>query len=238
MEEVPLGRSVYGSFAAAYAARVDTKPHNAYYDRPAVLSLLGEVAGQSVLDCGCGPGVYAEELLRRGAAVTAVDVTPEMVVLARRRLGDGARVIEADISAPMPILRDGEFDAVVCPLVFDYIADLRPVFLELYRVLKADGRIVFSMSDPYNNYRYYKLDSYFETVVKGCYWKGFGDPVYVPCVCRPLSEILNPLSEAGFVLDRIHEPRPTEEFQRANPGEYDQLTRYPVFLCVRARKPL
>jgi hypothetical protein len=57
----------YERLAEAYAARVDTKPHNAYYERPATLSLLPDVAGKRVLDAGCGPGVYSEWLAERGA---------------------------------------------------------------------------------------------------------------------------------------------------------------------------
>jgi hypothetical protein len=49
---------IYDELAEAYAARVETKPHNAYYERPATLSLLPDVKGKRVLDAGCGPGVY------------------------------------------------------------------------------------------------------------------------------------------------------------------------------------
>ena len=49
-----------------YARLIDTKPHNAYYERPATLALLPDVNGMHVLDAGCGPGIYAEELLKRG----------------------------------------------------------------------------------------------------------------------------------------------------------------------------
>lgn len=56
----------YERLADAYAARIDTKAHNAYYERPATLSLLPAVEGKRVLDAGCGPGVYAEWLVNWG----------------------------------------------------------------------------------------------------------------------------------------------------------------------------
>jgi 2-polyprenyl-3-methyl-5-hydroxy-6-metoxy-1,4-benzoquinol methylase len=57
----------YEAFADAFLGHAQDGFFNAYYDRPACLALLGDVAGKRVLDAACGPGLYAEELLRRGA---------------------------------------------------------------------------------------------------------------------------------------------------------------------------
>jgi len=81
----PIGRQSYSPFAGRYAAIAPTKPHNALCERPATISLLGEVNGLRVLDAGCGPGICCEILARRGASVHGFDVTPEMVDLARKR---------------------------------------------------------------------------------------------------------------------------------------------------------
>ncbi len=107
----PLGRRDYEGFARRYAERASTKPHNAYYERPATLSLLPDVAGRRVLDAGCGPGHYARELLAQGADVVAVDVTPEMVELAHAEVGDRAVVLEADLGQPLAFAADEDFDA-------------------------------------------------------------------------------------------------------------------------------
>ena len=52
----PLAFDAYERLAEAYSERVETKPHNAYYERPATLGLLPDVEGLRVLDAGCGPG--------------------------------------------------------------------------------------------------------------------------------------------------------------------------------------
>ena len=75
MNQKPIALDAYETLAESYAARVDTKPHNAYYERPATLSLLPQVKGKRVLDAGCGPGVYAEWLVEHGAEVVAFDVS-------------------------------------------------------------------------------------------------------------------------------------------------------------------
>ncbi|MHC4408490.1 MAG: class I SAM-dependent methyltransferase, partial [Planctomycetota bacterium] len=68
-------------------------------------------------------------------------------------------------------------------------------------------------------------------------WRGFGDPdPVVRSYRRPLESMLNPLIEAGFRIDRILEPKPTEAFRETRPGDYDSLMREPVFLCVRATR--
>jgi len=90
MAHRPIALEAYEALAEAYAAVVDTKPHNAYYERPATLSLLPDDTGMRVLDAGCGPGVYSEWLADRGAKVVALDVSPRMAEIARQRLGSRA----------------------------------------------------------------------------------------------------------------------------------------------------
>jgi len=57
----------YDVFADEFLDHAESGFFNAYYDRPACLALLGDVAGKRVLDAACGPGLYAAELARRGA---------------------------------------------------------------------------------------------------------------------------------------------------------------------------
>ena len=54
----------YDDIADSHAAAVDTAPHNALHERPAMLALLPDVVGRRVLDAGCGSGWYAEQLRR------------------------------------------------------------------------------------------------------------------------------------------------------------------------------
>lgn len=236
MKETPLAFDAYEALAEAYAAAVDTKPHNAYYERPATLSLLPEVTNKKVLDAGCGPGVYSAWLVENGAEVIAVDASGKMVELARRRLGDAVQIHQADLGKRLDFLESSYFDLVLSPLVLDYIEDWRAAFAEFRRVLRPGGHLVFSIGHPHFDYKYFKSANYFATELVGSEWKGFGETrVYVPTYRRPLSEIVNPLIETGFHVERILEPRPTEKFREALPDKYQELMREPGFLCVRAR---
>jgi len=74
----------YDAFAEAYAAENEASILNAYYERPAMLELAGDVAGRHILDAGCGAGPLSEALRARGAEVAGFDASPAMIELARR----------------------------------------------------------------------------------------------------------------------------------------------------------
>ena len=234
MDDDPLALQAYEALAERFAALVETKPHNAHYDRPAVISLLPEVEGKRVLDAGCGPGVYAEWLLDRGAEVVALDASPKMVRLARERLGERATVLRADLGRPLDFLEDATFDLVLSALALDYVEDWRAVFAEFRRVLRPGGHLVFSVAHPFADFALHNRGDYFETERVALDWTGFGEPVSVPSYRRPLQAVISPLLETGFVLERLLEPTPTERFKDLDPREFERLSRTPGFLCVRA----
>jgi ubiquinone/menaquinone biosynthesis C-methylase UbiE len=233
----PIAQDAYNELAEAYAASVDTKPHNAYYERPATLSLLPDVNGKHVLDAGCGPGVYSEWLVAHGGIVVAIDANEKMVTLARQRLGETVQLVQANLEVPLDFLADDSFDIVVCPLVMDYIKEWEPTFKEFHRILRAQGCLVFSMEHPYMKYAtHHLMSNYFKVERVEYVWRGFGKPVSVPSYRRPLSEVVNPLLKVGFILDQILEPLPIEEFYEKDPEDYDELMRSPGFMCVKATK--
>lgn len=228
--------AVWEALAQAYADRVDTKPHNALYDRPAVLSLLPDVAGLRVLDAGCGSGVYAEELLARGARVTACDRSAEMVRIAKDRLCGKAEALVVDLSQPLTMFADRAFDLVVSPLVLDHIEDWSPVFREFHRILAPAGRVVFSAAHPHFDAEYYRTGRYHEIEPVEPIWKGFGPPIGMPSYRRPLALFFSPLIDAGFLVERVLEPKPVEAMRASDPSRFERLMHRPSFLAVRAGK--
>ena len=233
----PIAQDAYNNLAEAYAAMVDTKAHNAYYERPATLSLLPDVSGKRVLDAGCGPGVYAEWLVAHGAEVVAFDANRKMVRLAKHRLGDKAQVLLGNLESPLDFLVDGSFDLIIAPLVMDYVKDWELTFREFHRVLRAGGCLVFSMEHPYGKFYFHReAGNYFKVELVEWIWRDFGKPVIVPSYRRPLSGVINPLIQAGFTLDAILEPLPTHEFSLIEPEEFKELIRSPGFMCIRAVK--
>ena len=241
MPDHPHAYDAYQELASAYAEKINTKPHNAYYERPAMLSMLPKIAGMHVLDAGCGPGVYAQELAARGAQVIACDVSDRMLEFAAERLRaelleGNVRLAHIDLSQPLTMFEDESFDLINAPLCLDYVEDWRSLFTEFRRLLKPAGTVLFSCGHPAFDAEYFKTKTYFSVESVECTWNGFGKKVRMPSFRRSLEEIVAPVMEAGFIMERIHEPQPTSEFKLADPLRYRTLMRRPGFLCVRARK--
>lgn len=238
-ENEPVALEAYEALAEVYAKKIDTKPHNAYYERPATLALLPDMLGKRVLDAGCGPGVYAEMLIDNGAHVVAFDNSENMVRLAKQRLGEKAQVWRADLGKPLNFLESESFDVVLSALAMDYVSNWRSVLVEFHRVLRRGGNLVFSVEHPSSTFVrhvYRGEGNYFETEKVNVEFTGFDEPVRVVYFRRPLGTMINTLVEAGFCLDQVKEPRPTEQFRKGDPENYEKLSRMPGFLCMRAVK--
>jgi SAM-dependent methyltransferase len=236
LDDKPIAYDAYEQLAERYARLVDTKPHNAFYEWPALLALLPEVGGLRVLDAGCGTGRYTAWLLDHGAQVVGIDASPAMLRHAQERVGGRAELRLADLSRPLDFLGDAAFDLVLSALAIHYVGDIDALFAEFRRVLRPAGLLVFSTGHPFGDYLYFKSENYFATEAVGAAWHGFGgEPVYVPQYRYPLSATTEALWRAGFVIERLTEPLPTEEFRQADPEHYAELMRLPGFMCIRAR---
>jgi 2-polyprenyl-3-methyl-5-hydroxy-6-metoxy-1,4-benzoquinol methylase len=165
--------STYDEMAAAFEAHAVDSAYNAHYDRPAVLALVGDVRGCRVLDAGCGPGLYAEELVARGAEVVAVDGSEAMVALAKQRLGGTAQVLFADLNKALPFA-DEQFDLVVCPLVIHHLEDRASTLRQFARVLRPGGRVVLSTQHPTSDWLR-KGGSYFDVRQEEDVWERGGE---------------------------------------------------------------
>ena len=115
-----------------------------------LVAFAGVRPKQKVLDVCCGTGVVAITAARAGANVTGVDLTPELLAVAKENaavaaLGD---IVWKEGDVEKLPFRDGEFDAVLSQ--FGHIFGPRPdvTIGEMLRVLKSGGRIAFSTWPP------------------------------------------------------------------------------------------
>ena len=112
-------------------------------DQERVLTeFLGEVSGRCILDMATGTGRAALALAKRGATVTGVDASREMLSVARMRAADAGLVIDfAEGDAHALAYPDRSFDSVVCLRMLMHVPDWRTALSELCRVCRH--RIVF-----------------------------------------------------------------------------------------------
>jgi len=230
-----IAYEAYERLADAYAEKTDTKPHNAYLERPATLSLLSDVDGKRVLDAGCGSGTYSEWLVEQGAEVVGFDASPRMLEHARERLGDSVDLRLHDMTESLDFLGDGSLDIVLAALVLDYVEDWTSVLSEFRRVLRDDGVLVFSVGHPAIDFILKEgVEDYFRVERVEMWWTGFGVSVLMPSYRRPLGSMTEALYQAGFLIERLIEARPTLQYKEADPEGYEVVSKRPSFLCIRA----
>jgi SAM-dependent methyltransferase len=108
--------------------------------------LLGNVRGKTVLDLGCGSGENLVPLAKRGADVIAIDISPELIQLARQRLSScGLAATLREGSAYETGLPDESVDVVFSMALLHHL-DLPTARNEIYRVLRPGG--LFILREP------------------------------------------------------------------------------------------
>ena len=200
----------YDSFADAYSTENESNLFNAYYERPAMLRLAGDVSGRRVLDAGCGSGPLSAMLRAKGAVVTGVDASPAMVELARQRLGGDADLRVADLSGPLPFA-DAEFDDVVASLVLHYLEDWGGPLSELRRVLRPGGRLMVSVNHPSAYAIVYPEADYFAVTEYSEDYTFDGDVTWLTFWHRPLHAMTDAFAAAGFRITTVSEPPPAPD---------------------------
>ncbi|AZM48236.1 SAM-dependent methyltransferase [Streptomyces sp. WAC 06738] len=231
------GVNDYDAFAEAYAAENETSLVNAYYERPAMLALAGDVSGRRILDAGCGAGPLTAALRDRGAVVTGVDASAGMLALAAGRLGDDADLHRADLRERLPF-GDGTFDDVVASLVLHYLEDWGPTLAEMRRVLRPGGRLIASVDHPFVAYTHREpRPDYFATTSYTFDWCFGGRTVPMKFWRKPLHAMTDAFPAAGFLPAVLSEPRPDPAGRALFPDDFDDLATKTCFLFFTAEAP-
>ena len=98
----------------------------------------------ALLDVGCGTGTALFELAARVARAVGVDLSEEMLEVARSRARPGVELLRSDAAA-LPF-DDGTFDAYRAERIYQHLEDPHAALREARRVLKPGGRLV--VADP------------------------------------------------------------------------------------------
>lgn len=111
-----------------------------------VLDRLSAFPYRAVLDVGCGTGAVLSMVPRKpGVRLSGVDLAPEMIKVARARLGPDVELKVGDSEhLPWP---DGSFDAVLCTFSFHHYPQPQKVLSEMNRVLRSGGHVI--IVDPW-----------------------------------------------------------------------------------------
>jgi ubiquinone/menaquinone biosynthesis C-methylase UbiE len=193
----------YDEVADAYSRVLD--PAGRGLADPVLTELLGDIGGQVVLSLCCGQGQDARLLARRGARVTGVDVSSEMLRHAREHEAAAPRGISY-VQADAQGLREftgASFDGVLCHMALMDVPDLSPTIQAVARVLRDAGWFVFSIVHPAYAPHVQIVSDY---LLDHRYPKQ--RPVdWLPehAYHRPLAAYVNGLAEAGLCVERLVE---------------------------------
>ncbi len=213
---------------------------------PAMLRVIGDVAGKRVLDAGCGEGYLSRLLAKRGASVVAFDYAASMIRIARERTDSGLDITYSEGNAErLDWIADDEFDLIVSNFVLVDLADYVSAIREAFRVLRTDGRFVLSVPHPCfltpdcgwerdadGRKLHWNVDRYSEEGPRETKLIRSNDSVLIQ-FHRRLSTYTNTLLRTGFTLEQLVEGKPTEEAIAKNPDWKNDLrmTEVLVFDC-------
>ncbi len=213
-------------------------------EKPALFSLSPELTGKAVLDLGCGYGENCAEFKALGASVVVgVDISKKMLAIATEEHPD-IRFIHADMS-DLSFLK-GRYDVVFSSLALHYIEDLAAFVKGVYEVLSSGGSFIFSQEHPLTtapvsgpkwakdengNVLHYKLTDYSRCGKRSTTWIVDGVEKYH----RTFSEIINSLCSAGFTIETMLEPVPTQEIIALDKS-WEKNFHKPHFLLMKVRK--
>lgn len=235
------------TFFAGYKKIRENKANaNILFEIPALFSMMPDLQGKRVLDLGCGFGEHCKKFVECGAEkVVGIDISEKMLEVARAENGDSKITY---VNMPMEDIAglQEKFDVVISSLAFHYVEDFAGVVRNIHSLLEEEGIFIFSQENPLNtchsggdrwtrdakgNKLYMNLANYGVEGERESVW--FVDNVKK--YHRTFSTIANTLIDAGFAIEKMIEPLPTEELLKQYP-DYEDLFHKPDFLLVRARK--
>ena len=210
-----------------------------------MLDALGDVSGKSVIDIGCGEGRFCRLLSGLGALVTGVDLTEALIERARS-VGSRHETYFVGDAENLAGVADESFDLAVSYIVLVDLVDYRRAIREAYRVLRSGGRFIVCNIHPMrtavkstdgwisdrSRKLFYPVDNYTEEGEREfLWWRGPFLQVH-----RTLSSYVGAFRDAGFVLEALHEPVPSDEQLVENP-KFDDELRVPNFIIYVLKKP-
>lgn len=231
---------------------------HSYYEKPAIRAELPILDGLNVISIGCGSGVDARWLADNGAKkVVGIDISEGLLAIAKKNHPD---IDFHEMDMERLGFEDESFDLAYSSLAIHYVDDWTQSLKEAHRVLRQGGQYIFSCGHPVDsameyategNVKYARLGRKVDLETKkrttfGDYLAAQGDgtkpvrgmlgDIEIVVYHRTFSKMIEQILAAGFAIEKVVEPQPTEGMQSADPQMFDQLTKVPTFMIWVLRK--
>lgn len=218
---------------------------------PGLKLLLDPKGGESVLDIGCGQGVYARTLAHN-VEYTGVDASKDLILEAKKLTKNAKQVYYvADATKGLPIPSDS-VDHVVCILAIQNMKDGEGTILNVGGALKKGGDFVIVMNHP--SFRIPRQSSWGKDEAQKLEYRrvnrylspleipinahpGLSDSPMTWTYHQPLSYYVKALKKAGLLISDIEEWTSDKvSVGKSAKGENRARSEFPLFLAIRAVK--
>ena len=110
------------------------------------IDAAARLAGKTVLDVGCGGGILAEAMARKGARVTGIDLSEKALRVAQLHLHESLLNVEylAVSAEALAVERAGQFDVVTCMELLEHVPEPASMVAACARLVRPGGQVFFS----------------------------------------------------------------------------------------------
>jgi len=209
---------------------------------PSTLKLLGNVAGKTILDVGCGPGLYASLMTQNGAVVHGMDISKEFIRIAKEESPATEFILGEAERLPY---KNSEFDMVTAFTVLHYLNSWDQVLKEIHAILKKDGIFIFSHRHPFTAKAKWKkwffkkfseIEGYFDEGIYYTFKKHKNKKVPLVLYHKTYATIIKLLIKYGFEIIDYEDFKPLAKIKELSPSRYKSYLNCPPFCAWKVRK--
>ena len=217
---------------------------------PGVFKMLELKPGRRVLDLACGQGVFSRFLLGKKIKPEGLDSSEELLRMARDRSGKSVLYHLGD-AGDSKLLNGRQFDGIACLLAVQNMEKVEPVFQNVSRWLKPEGKFVMVLTHPCfriprqshwgwdeeKKIEYRRVDRYANEMKVPILTPPFVDKLnFTMTYHRPLQSYFSTLHKAGLCVDSLEEWMSNKESEpgKRSRGENRARKEVPLFMAIRS----
>lgn len=253
MDSKTINRDSYNRNAEEWVNKYSLNSYtHSHLEKPAMLSVLGDIKGKNIICIGCGSGEEANLLYERGANIVGFDMSEELITVAKEKFPN----IEFYVGDAEDFVLEKKFDIAFASFVAHYFPNYKKLLSNTSNLLMENGTFIFSIIHPIKRVLVKEIvgdkkftvlgnskssDGSLDTLygdylnsreMKVRFSEGFEMIHYHSTIGDQIRDILS----SDFELVDFVEPKPIEAAKVEYPDKYEIDSRVPEVLIYHLRK--